>query len=91
MKSTGLGRSNIARSLPALVVLLVLAYLVLVPLGILVISSLTPSGLPFDAGWTLLNYLQVYGDPEFWSMVWITLRFAVGSMFWALLLGVALA
>ncbi|MBO9356218.1 ABC transporter permease subunit [Bordetella petrii] len=91
MKPSGAGRTHYARSLPALVVLLVLAYLVLVPLGILVISSLTPSGLPFDQGWTLGNYALVYADPEFWSMVWVTLRFAVGSMFWALLLGVGLA
>jgi len=80
-----------ARRLPVIIVLVILAYLVLVPLGVLVISSLTPSGLPFDPGWTLANYLHVYSDPEFWDMVWVTLRFALGSMFWALLLGIALA
>jgi len=80
-----------ARRLPVVIVLLVLAYLVLVPLGVLLISSLTPSGLPFDPGWTLANYLYVYSDPEFWDMVWVTLRFALGSMGWALLLGIALA
>lgn len=77
--------------LPVLVVLLILAYLVLVPLGILFVSSLTPSGLPFDPGWTIGNYLTVYGDAEFWNMVWTTVQFAVGSMLGAMVLGVALA
>jgi len=80
-----------AHRLPVILVVLVLAYLVFVPLGVLIISSLTPSGLPFDPGWTLSNYVQVYSDPEFWSMVWVTLRFAIGAMVWALLLGIALA
>ncbi len=78
-------------SLPVVVVLMILAYLVLVPLGILVVSSLTPSGLPFDPGWTFRNYLTVYGDPDFWMMVWTTIKFAIGSMLGAMLLGVALA
>jgi iron(III) transport system permease protein len=77
--------------LPVLVVLLILAYLVLVPLGILIVSSLTPSGLPFDPGWTVGNYFTVYGDSEFWTMVWTTVQFAVGSMLGAMILGVALA
>lgn len=77
--------------LPVLIVLLILSYLVIVPLGILLASSLTPSGLPFDPGWTIANYFKVYGDAEFWSMVWTTLQFAIGSMLGAMLLGVALA
>lgn len=85
------GKRSWPLGIPVLGVLLVLAYLVLVPLTILLISSLTPSGLPFDPGWTLRNYLQVYTDPNFWDMVWVTLKFAFGSMLGALVLGIALA
>ncbi|MGB6103858.1 MAG: iron ABC transporter permease [Pusillimonas sp.] len=91
MTSAVAARGRSGFSLPVMVVLLILAYLVLVPLGILFVSSLTPSGLPFDPGWTLVNYLTVYGDPEFWKMVWTTVKFAIGSMLGAMTLGVALA
>ncbi|MCC2597206.1 iron ABC transporter permease [Pusillimonas sp. MFBS29] len=91
MKSGSAAQNRFSNGLPVLVVLLVLAYLVLVPLGILIVSSLTPSGLPFDPGWTIGNYFTVYGDPEFWKMVWTTVQFAVGSMLGAMVLGVALA
>lgn len=86
-----LRRKKLKVGLPFLVIFFVLAYLVLVPLGILIISSLTPSGLPFDPGWTLKNYLIVYKDPHFWVMVWTTLKFAVGSMLGAMILGICLA
>lgn len=77
--------------IPFLVIFLILVYLVLIPLGILIMSSLTPSGLPFDPGWTLQNYLLVYQDVQFWKMVWTTIQFAVGSMLGAMLLGISLA
>ena len=77
--------------IPAVAVILILAYLVVIPLGVLIISSLTPSGLPFDPGWTLGNYLSVYSDSEFWIMVWTTIQFAFGSMLGAMLLSVGLA
>lgn len=86
-----LRRKKFGIGIPFLVLFFILAYLVLVPLAILVISSLTPSGLPFDPGWTLSNYLTVYTDPQFWEMVWTTLQFAIGSMLGAMILGVSLA
>ena len=89
--AAAIGRRTGSFSLPVVVLIFILAYLVLVPLGILLISSLTPSGLPFDPGWTLANYFSVYGDPAFWRMVWVTVQFAVGSMAGAMVLGIALA
>lgn len=86
-----LKRKKLKIGIPFLIIFFILAYLVLVPLGILIISSLTPSGLPFDPGWTFTNYIIVYKDPQFWIMVWTTLKFAIGSMLGAMLLGVSLA
>lgn len=91
MMSGVIARKRFTFGLPVLVVILILTYLVLVPLGILIVSSLTPSGLPFDPGWTISNYFTVYGDPDFWSMVWTTIKFAIGSMLGAMILGIALA
>lgn len=91
MLSAVLPRKGHFISMPVLVVLLILAYLVLAPLAVLFVSSLTPSGLPFDPGWTLKNYLTVYWDVEFWGMVWTTIKFAVGSMVGAMTMGIILA
>lgn len=68
-----------------------LSYLVVVPLVILLISSLTPSGFPLDDGWTAHHYLETYLDAGFWRMVWTTTQFAFGSMVGALSIGVIIA
>src|SRR5215208_3274394 len=88
--------SWLARAQPALllsVVLLgaLLAWLVLVPLAVLVVSAFKPSGLLRDPGFTLAHVIETYSDPQFWSLVWATLQFATGSTAVALVLGGALA
>lgn len=68
-----------------------LSYLVVVPLVILLISSLTPSGFPVDPGWTLKHYAETYLDAGFWRLVGTTAQFAIGSMLGALTLGILIA
>jgi iron(III) transport system permease protein len=68
-----------------------LAWLVLVPLAVLVVSAFKPSGLLRDPGFTLAHVVETYSDPQFWSLVWATLQFATGSTAVALVLGGALA
>ena len=79
------------RWLPSLVLGGILAYLVAVPLVILLISSFTPSGLPLDPGWTFDNYVKTYADPAFYEMVWTTAKFALGATIGALAIGVLMA
>jgi iron(III) transport system permease protein len=83
--------ARLSRWLPTVLLGGVLLYLVAVPLVILLISSFTPSGLPFDPGWTFDNYIRTYGDPDFYKLVWTTLKFAAGSTFGALAIGVLMA
>lgn len=64
-----------------------LSWLVLMPLLLLVVASLRPSGFPLDEGWTLANYAAVYGAADFWRMGRATALFAVGATSIALLLG----
>lgn len=85
------GGSFAGRWLPTLLLGGILAWLVAVPLLVLLISSLKPSGLPLDPGWTLANYIRTYADPKFYELVWTTLRFAVGSSLLALSIGVLMA
>lgn len=68
-----------------------LAYLVLVPLVMLVWSSFKPTGMPLEDGWTLDHYRNVYGNPATGGLAWNSLIFAAGSMTLAMSLGVALA
>ncbi len=81
----------IVRWLPTLLLGGLLGYLVVVPLVILLIGSLSPTGLPLDPGWTLANYRRTYSDPDFWRMAWTTTQFAVGSALGALTIGVVMA
>lgn len=83
--------SGLGRWLPSLLLGLLLGYLVVVPLVILLISSMKASGLPFDPGWTLSNYLRTYGSPEFYRLAWTTFLFAVGSAAGALSIGIVMA
>ncbi len=84
-------RAQPARLLPVVLLGALLAWLVLVPLAVLVVSAFKPSGLLRDPGFTLAHVVETYSDPQFWSLVWATLQFATGSTAVALVLGGALA
>lgn len=71
--------------------LLLLFYLVAIPLGLLLVASFKPSGLPLDPGWGLVHFRDVYGDPGFYSLVGNTLIFALGCTAGALTVGGVLA
>lgn len=77
--------------MPTLLLGALLGYLVVVPLVILLISSLKASGLPFDPGWTFRNYIKTYGNSEFYKLAWTTFQFAIGSMLGALSIGIIMA
>ena len=79
------------RYVPSLAVALLLVYLVLVPLALMVVSSIRPGGFPLDSGFTLGHYASAYGDPRFWGLVWTTLLFGFGSTLVALGIGIGLA
>ena len=71
--------------------LALLLYLVAVPLLLLLVASFKPTGLPLDAGWGLVHFATVYGDPGFYTLLWNTAVFAIGCMVCALLVGGVLA
>jgi iron(III) transport system permease protein len=75
--------------------LLVLAYLVLGPLAMLLLSSFkaTAGLLPFSPGvpWTLQNYADVFLNASTWSLLGTTLVFSVGSLALSLTLSIGLA
>jgi len=77
--------------LPVLLTGALLAWLVLVPLAVLVVSAFKPTGLLRDPGFTLANLTETYGSAQFWRLVGATLQFAVGSTAVALVLGGTLA
>jgi iron(III) transport system permease protein len=77
--------------MPTLGVGLLLAYLVLLPLALVILSSFRPGGFPLDPGFTLRNYATAYGDPGFPALLGATLMFALGSSSVALILGLGLA
>lgn len=79
------------RWLPTLAAGALLAYLVLVPLALMLVSSLRPGGFPLDAGWTFANYAAAYGVGGFPQLVWTTVAFALGATALALVLGITLA
>jgi len=66
------------RNLPALGLLVLLGYLVVVPLALLLVASFKPTGLPLDPGWSLQSYIDVYGDAGFYRITLTTLKFALG-------------
>src|SRR5258705_11958058 len=86
-----LTRAQPARLLPVVLLGALLAWLVLVPLAVLVVSAFKPTGLLRDPGFTLTHVVETYSDPQFWSLVWVTLQFAAGSAPVALVLGGTLA
>ncbi len=83
--------AGLARWAPSLGLMALLGWLVLVPLALILVSSLRPTGFPLDAGWSLANYRDTYGSREFWHLVWNTAQFALGSTALALALGTAAA
>ena len=80
-----------ARWLPLSSLGTLLAWLVLVPLALVLVSSFRPTGFPLDPGWTIGNYVKTYGSAEFWELTANTAVFAVGSTCMALTLGVIIA
>ncbi|HQU48398.1 MAG TPA: ABC transporter permease subunit, partial [Casimicrobiaceae bacterium] len=77
--------------LPAITLVAVLGYLVVVPLGLLVVASFSPTGLPLDPGWSVENYLRVFRDPGFYRLALTTLEFALGCTLATLIVGGTLA
>jgi iron(III) transport system permease protein len=64
---------------------------VAIPLGLLLVASFKPTGLPLDPGWSLTHFKEVYGDPGFYTLVANTTIFAVGCTVCALFVGGLLA
>lgn len=77
--------------LPGWALLALLLYLVAVPLGLLLVASFKPTGLPLDPGFGLVQFRTVYGDPGFYRLVGLTAQFAVGCAVGALVVGGVLA
>jgi iron(III) transport system permease protein len=82
---------GLGRSLPALALLGLLVYLVALPLALLLVASVKPTGLPLDPGFGFEHFRTVYGDPGFYRLVGNTAVFALGCTVCALLLGGVLA
>lgn len=83
--------SDWARHGPALALGGVLAWLVVLPLALVVLSSFRPGGFPLDPGLTFAHYKAAYGDAAFPALLASTLSFAIGSASFALMLGAGLA
>jgi iron(III) transport system permease protein len=79
------------RWLPTLLLGALLLYLVALPLFFLGISSLRPTGMPLEPGFTLAHYAAVYGSPGFWLLLRDSAAFAAGSAGFALVCGTLLA
>jgi ABC-type spermidine/putrescine transport system permease subunit II len=58
--------------------------LTIVPLIIVLLSSLRPAGLPLSDGWTLDHYRAVWYSPYTYGLVLNTLIFAAGSTTFAI-------
>ena len=88
------GSRKIAGTLVNLAMILLVGYLVLVPLVILIYSSLKPTTneLPFQVpGFSLSNFGAVFGSPRILSVSANTLIYVVGSLVVATVLSVSLA
>ena len=86
----GRASTRARRWTPTLVLAVVLGFLVLVPLVVLVWSSVKPTGLPLDPGLTLDHYRSVYGSPETYRLALNSFVFALGSTAVAMVIGVGL-
>jgi len=85
------GSSGWGARLSAAAVALLLVYLVIVPLVLLGISSIRPTGFPLEPGFTLSNFSKVFLAGDFGRLLQTTVLFALGSTALAMALGVALA
>ena len=70
---------------------LLLLYLVVVPLVLLGISSIRPTGFPLEPGFTLDNFGKVFLAGDFAPLLSTTVVFALGSTALALVFGTGLA
>ena len=86
MRSADWGRRLSAAAVAALLI-----YLVVVPLVLLAISSLRPTGFPMEPGWTFSNFAKVYGDETFAQLIGTTVVFALSATLLALVFGILLA
>lgn len=80
-----------AGRLTAAAIGLLLVYLVVVPLVLLAISSVRPTGFPLEPGFTFSNFSKVFLADNFPRLVQTTVIFALGSTALAMVLGTALA
>jgi iron(III) transport system permease protein len=71
--------------------LLILVYLAGSPVALLVISSFKKTGLPYDPGFVLTNYINTYAAANTYRLLWNSLLFSAGSTVVALGLGMAFA
>ena len=65
--------------------------LTIVPLIIVLLSSLRPAGLPLSDGWTLDHYRAVWYSPYTYGLVLNTLIFAAGSTIFAIVVAIGLS
>ena len=72
-------------------VLIILAYLVLIPLILLILSGFKETGFLFDPGFTLEHFIRIYTDRQTWELIQYTLIFATGSTSISLGLGILFA
>ncbi len=82
---------GLAGRLAAGAVALLLIYLVVVPLILLGVSSVRPTGFPLEPGFTFANFGKVFLADNFPRLVQTTVVFAVGSTLLAMVFGTALA
>src|SRR6201999_2413047 len=66
-----------------------LGFFTLAPLATVLVGSFRPDGLPVSPGWTLHNYVQVWGSRYTWQLLGNTPLFPCGSS--ALALAIALS
>jgi len=90
-RQRGPSAGAIRRWIPSLALGAVLAYLVAVPIVYVAWSSLKPSGLVFDEGFTLDNYADLFVGSGLGGLFLNTARFALGTVVVALLIGIPLA
>ncbi len=71
--------------------ILLLAWLTLVPLAEVFVTSFTSSRSAFAGSFTLANYTGVFGNPTTYELMWNSVVFAVGNCCVACALGTGLA
>jgi iron(III) transport system permease protein len=83
-------RQRASRYLPS-ILLAPLAWLVFVPVAILILSAFKPTGFLFDPGYTTEYVRSVWLTGEVWRLIWQSAIFAAGSSILALIAGGFLA